>query len=116
MTDGDYRTLIYRYVAAIPAGRVATFGLLAALCGNPREARRSARAVARAPEGLPCHRVVRSGGALVPEEVFGPGEQRARLVSEGVAFLGNGHVDLREHLWHIEEAHAAVEMPLNKPG
>lgn len=108
MTPEQYRARVYGFIAAIPPGRVVSFGLLAALCGNPREARRAARAVADAPEGLPCHRVVRSGGALVPEEVFGPGEQRARLMAEGVTFRNNGCVDMKQHLWRIDEARAAL--------
>jgi methylated-DNA-protein-cysteine methyltransferase related protein len=104
MTEMEYRTLIYNFVARIPPGKVATFGMLAALVGNPGAARRAAKAVACAPDGLPCHRVVKSGGELVPECVFGPGEQRARLLSEGVLFLQNGRVDMKNHLWQLEEA------------
>jgi methylated-DNA-protein-cysteine methyltransferase-like protein len=77
--------------------------MLAALAGNPLAARRAARAVANAPEGLPCHRVVKSGGELVPNYVFGFGEQRARLMAEGVLFDGRGHVLLKEHIWKPAE-------------
>lgn len=108
MRAEEYNARVWRYVAAIPPGRVASFGLLAALCGNPRMARRAARAVANAPEGLPCHRVVRFGGQLVPEEVFGPGEQRARLLAEGVTFRDNGCVDMGRHFWHMDEACSAL--------
>lgn len=108
MTMQEYSIAVWRIVAAIPPGRVASFGLLAALCGNPRMARRAARAVAGAPEGLPCHRVVRSGGRLVPEAVFGPGEQRAQLLAEGVTFRDNGCVDMNHHLWRMEEARSVL--------
>lgn len=104
MTENEYRQLIYRYLSRIPEGKVATFGLLAALAGNPGEARRAARAVANAPHGLPCHRVVKSGGELVPECVFGPGEQRAMLMAEGIVFAASGRVDIGQHIWRIEEA------------
>jgi methylated-DNA-protein-cysteine methyltransferase related protein len=103
MTECEYRDLIYSFVSKIPSGKVATFGLLAALAGNPKAARRAARAVANAPHGLPCHRVVKSGGELVPGYVFGYGEQRAALVSEGVMFDESGRVRLRDHLWKPEE-------------
>jgi methylated-DNA-protein-cysteine methyltransferase related protein len=102
MTDNEYRTLIYSLIERIPAGRVATFGLLAALSGNPQAARRAARAVANAPAGLPCHRVIKAGGELVPGYVFGFGEQRARLMAEGVLFDDTGRVCLKDHIWKPE--------------
>ena len=98
MTEAEFRARVYRLIAAIPAGCVVTFGQLAALCGNPRAARRAARAVAAAPEGLPCHRVVRAGGHLVPEHVFGLGVQRALLLAEGAVFRGET-VDLQACIW-----------------
>lgn len=104
MNEQQYRELIYRFMAKIPQGKVATFGMLAALAGNPAAARRAARAVANAPHGLPCHRVVKAGGELVPQYVFGLGEQRAGLTAEGVLFTPEGRVRLAEHLWNLNEA------------
>ena len=103
MSAEDFRAAVLRAIAAIPPGRAATFGMLAALAGNPRAARLAARAVGNAPDGLPCHRVVRAGGVLVPEHVFGPGVQHALLLAEGVAFDTQGRVR-RECLWRLEEA------------
>lgn len=100
MTEMEYRHLIYQLIERIPPGKVSTFGQLAALAGNPRAARRAARAVANAPHGLPCHRVVKAGGELVPAYVFGAGEQRARLLAEGVLFSTDGRVRLREFIWN----------------
>ena len=99
MTEKEYRDLIYSFIAKIPPGSVATFGQLSALAGNPAAARRAARAVANAPHGLPCHRVVKAGGGLVPGYVFGHGEQRAALTAEGVLFTDNGRVRFRDHIW-----------------
>ena len=43
--------------------------------------------MARAPEGLPCHRVVYRDGRLSPSDIFGgPGIQRFLLEQEGVLF------------------------------
>jgi methylated-DNA-protein-cysteine methyltransferase related protein len=100
MTEKEYRDLIYSFILRIPSGKVATFGQLAALAGNPAAARRAARAVANALAGLPCHRVVKAGGELVPGYVFGFGEQRARLMAEGVMFTAEGKVILRDHIWN----------------
>jgi methylated-DNA-protein-cysteine methyltransferase related protein len=103
LTEKEYRDLICGFVARIPPGKVATFGMLAALAGNPAAARRAARAVANAPGGLPCHRVVKAGGKLVPGYVFGYGEQRAALIAEGVMFRDNGSVRLDDHIWKPSE-------------
>lgn len=103
MTEQEYRDRIHSLIARIPEGRVATFGMLAALAGNPAAARRAARAVANAPHALPCHRVIKSGGELVPGYVFGHGEQRAALTAEGVLFTADGKVRLREFIWKPEE-------------
>ena len=55
---------------------------------------------ARAPEGLPCHRVLYRDGGLSPADVFGgTGIQRLLLEGEGVPFLPDGRVDLSRCLW-----------------
>ena len=50
--DGDgmdrFRGRVYLLVAAIPAGRVATYGQIAALAGHPRRARHWGHALAAA--------------------------------------------------------------------
>ncbi len=49
----------------VPAGRVVTYGDLAALAGRPGAARAVGQIMARADEpGLPYHRVVAAGGRL----------------------------------------------------
>lgn len=88
---------VYAFVARIPAGKVFTYGMLAALCGSPQGWRQAAQALAHAPGGLPCHRVVRSDGVLAPAGVFDG--QRAQLISEGVFFKPNGKVDMKRSLW-----------------
>ena len=46
--------------------RVATYGQIARLVGMPGYARRVGHALAAAPAGLPCHRVVNSAGRTAP--------------------------------------------------
>lgn len=57
---------VYSVVAQIPAGRVTTYGQIARLIGMPGYARRVGHALAAAPAGLPCHRVVNSAGRPHP--------------------------------------------------
>lgn len=86
---------VYSVVAQIPAGRVTTYGQIARLIGMPGYARHVGHALAAAPAGLPCHRVVNSAGRTTPHWT----EQRPMLEAEGVRFRKNGCVDLTHSGW-----------------
>ena len=86
---------VYAVVAEIPAGRVVSYKQIARLIGMPDHARRVGRALAEAPAGLPCHRVVNSQGRTAP----GWTRQRELLEAEGVLFRANGRVDLSASGW-----------------
>ncbi len=91
---------IYGVVRAIPYGRVATYGQIARMVGNPRLSRVVGCAMYSAPEDLPCHRVVNRFGGLCP--CFGPtgaDGQRLLLQLEGVEFTPEGNVDLERFQW-----------------
>jgi len=92
---------IYEVVRRIPKGKVATYGMVAALAGNPRLARIVGYAlhVNPMPGVIPCHRVVNREGKVSSAFAFG-GENRQieLLLSEGVAVKG-GIVDLSVFLW-----------------
>lgn len=96
---------IYAVVRRIPRGRVATYGQVALLAGNPRWARVVGYAlhVNPDPEGIPCYRVVNREGRTSPAFAFG-GEDMQRLLLEedGVQFDAQGHVDLSRFLWDGE--------------
>jgi O-6-methylguanine DNA methyltransferase len=84
MPDGKFRQRVLFAVRRIPAGRVATYGDVAAAAGVPR----AARAVGNIMKGcrvagVPCHRVVAAGGRLGG---YGGSEglKRALLGAEGV--------------------------------
>jgi methylated-DNA-protein-cysteine methyltransferase-like protein len=92
---------IRRTIAAIPLGRVASYGEIAARAGLPRRARLVGRVLGAAGPAakLPWQRVLRSDGRIA----FPPGskafrEQRARLLEEGVV-VHNGRVDLKRFGW-----------------
>ena len=68
---------------------------IARLIGMPGYARRVGHALAAAPAGLPCHRVVNSAGRTAPHWT----EQRPMLEAEGVRFRKNGCVDLTRSGW-----------------
>ena len=64
---------IYEAVKQIPRGKVATYGQIAALAGEPKMARAVGNALHKNtdPEHIPCYRVVNSKGELAAEFVFG---------------------------------------------
>lgn len=85
-----FKDRIYRAVAMIPKGRVATYGQIAELSGYASTA---ARAVGNTihdntdPVKVPCHRVVRADGRLGSNYgLGGPARQYERLSAEGVSF------------------------------
>ena len=92
---------VYETAKRIPAGRVATYGLLAFLVGSPRASRAVGSAMAACrDDAVPCHRVVdRFGGTKAAFDDYAPGTQRALLEAEGVGFLADGTVDLERFLW-----------------
>ncbi len=99
--QGTVFTRIYDIVRQIPKGKVATYGQIAALAGNPRWARVVGYAlhVNPDPDSIPCYRVVNREGAVSPAFVFG-GEnvQIALLEADGIP-VKDGKVDLSLHLW-----------------
>ena len=94
---------VYEIVNQIPIGKVATYGQIALLLGEPRSARIVGWAMRTAPEHLklPCHRVVNKQGQMSPDYAFGSSEiQRAMLISEGITFDKNGCIHMEKHLWN----------------
>lgn len=93
---------IYQIVAAIPSGKVITYGEVAQLAGAPRAARQVGGVLKRLPEGsrLPWHRVVNRQGRI---SLTGANLQRQRqaLLAEGVHVTGSGEVDLNRYRWHV---------------
>ena len=95
---------IYEQVKKIPKGKVASYGQIALLAGNPRWSRVVGYALHNNPQPgvIPCHRVVNKDGRLAKGFAFG-GEnvQRDLLLSEGVVFSDDFTVDMKKSQWHI---------------
>ena len=92
---------IYQLARRIPEGKVATYGQLALLAGNPRAARAVGTAMRCNPDipKTPCHRVVASDGSLTGYSAGqGVATKRKMLMEEGVAFKGQ-KVDLSRSQW-----------------
>ena len=98
VTDSPSRR-IYGAVRKIPKGKVATYGQVAALAGNPKMARAVGNALHKNPDpdSIPCYRVVNSKGELAGEFAFGgAGEQAKLLMADGIEVV-NGRVDLEKY-------------------
>ena len=91
---------IYEVVKNIPEGKVATYGQVAMLAGNPRWARVVGYALHNNPHPgvIPCHRVVNREGKVSPAFAFG-GEniQIELLKKEGIVFRDDGTIDLLKY-------------------
>lgn len=92
---------VYEVTRAIPKGKVATYGQVAKLAGNPKAARAVGMLMAKNPDAphTPCHRVVASDGSL---HGYSGGQglptKRKMLIAEGVKFNGQ-KVDLKSSKW-----------------
>lgn len=99
----NFAERIWQVVAAIPAGRVCTYGGVARLAGLPGYARHVGATLSKLPEGsaLPWFRVVNSQGKVsFPVGSAGFETQVARLRVEGIEING-GKIDLNRYLWQL---------------
>lgn len=93
---------IYEQVKKIPYGKVATYGQIALMAGNPHWSRVVGYAlhVNPDPESIPCFRVVNRFGRVSPAFAFGgENEQIYLLRKEGVSVSDDGFVDMEHFLW-----------------
>lgn len=102
-TTSDTYLAIYAVVGRIPAGRVATYGQVAALAGLPGRARLVGYALNALAGGstVPWQRVVNAQGRISPRSCGSDAdmEQRLRLEHEGVNFDASGRIPLERFLW-----------------
>ena len=102
LRPSEQRDLAFRrMVLSIPAGKVSTYGAVAAAAGYPRYHRAVARLLRTdPPDSLPWHRVLGAGGEIKLRGAASH-EQRARLKLEGVQFL-SARVDARVDMARFE--------------
>lgn len=84
-----FRLKVLRAIASIPYGETRSYGEMAARAGNKRAVRAAGTACGRNPIPLvvPCHRVLRSGGALGQ---YGGGAEMKRSLLELEGALDEG--------------------------
>jgi O-6-methylguanine DNA methyltransferase len=98
VTDSPSRR-IYEAVRRIPRGRVATYGQVAAMAGDPKMARAVGNALHKNPdpEHIPCYRVVNAKGELAGAFAFGGESVQAELLRADGIVVENGRVDLARY-------------------
>lgn len=95
---------IYEQVKRIPKGKVATYGQVALAAGNPRWARVVGYALHSNPDPqlIPCYRVVNREGRVSEAFVFGGANIQVELLkADGVKFLDDRHVDLKNFICEL---------------
>ena len=96
---GDFEQKVAALTDAIPDGKVATYGLIAALCGCPRHARHVGRALSQGVSRR-AYQVIGSSGKLTGAASFlQPGLQAELLRASGVWVSEKETVDLKRYLW-----------------
>ncbi|HCC07178.1 MAG TPA: cysteine methyltransferase [Clostridiales bacterium] len=96
---------VYEVVKTISRGKVATYGDIAKMLGNPKASRAVGWALHSNPyQGIvPCHRVVNNKGELSKSFVFGGANIQKRLLQEeGIDFDEDDNVDLKVYRMKIE--------------
>lgn len=99
--NSQLNEIIWQVVAAIPSGKVATYGQIAKQCGYPGHARYVGTTLKQLPSDseLPWHRVITAKGELAFAK-DSPAYQRQyqRLSAEGIIFKGD-KITLSHYGW-----------------
>lgn len=100
----DFSERVYEVVRIIPEGCVTSYGSIARALGAPRGARLVGWILRGSPEDVPAHRVVNRQGVLTGAPHFGhPDAMRDLLTDEGVTFVDDITVDIKNHFWDPTE-------------
>jgi len=97
----SFHEKVVAIIKKVPMGKVAIYGQIAALAGNPNAARQVSWTLnsSSSKEKLPWHRIINKQGRISLEPGAGYEEQRSRLEKEGITFSLNGSIDLKRYLW-----------------
>ncbi|HRX10298.1 MAG TPA: MGMT family protein [Draconibacterium sp.] len=100
----DFFSQVYEVVKLIPAGRVTSYGAIAAYLGSPGAARMVGWAMNAShhhPDFVPAHRVVNRNGLLTGKHHFDtPNVMKELLENEGLLFDDNDQIlNFKERFW-----------------
>lgn len=102
MRESSFSDRAKQAISAIPYGKVATYGQIAACAGNHRASRQVAWLLhsSSRKDNLPWHRVINSRGTISLPIGGGFEEQKLLLEGEGIGVDEKGRIDLSKHLWN----------------
>lgn len=97
----EFTEKVVAIIKRIPAGKVTTYGQIAAMAGSPRAARQVVRVLhaLSTKHGLPWHRVINAKGEIGFRDEESRTLQTMSLESEGVE-VHNGKIDLVAYGWN----------------
>lgn len=101
--DREFKERIYKLVAQIPKGKVATYGQLAAMAGAAWAAWEVGQIAHTGPQDLPWQRVVNKQGGLASGYPGGKSGHKAILESEGYDVSEEFKVNIEDLIWKPEE-------------
>ena len=99
----DFYEQVYEVVRQIPAGRVTSYGAIAAFLGSKQSSRMVGWAMNNAhsqTEYVPAHRVVNRNGVLTGKHHFGANNVMQELLeNEGLIIENDQILNFREKFW-----------------
>ena len=104
-----FQNQVYRSCGKIPKGKVSTYGEIARMIGKSKSARAVGNALNKNPYSpkIPCHRVVRSDGA-VGGFAFGDKKKVDLLKKEGVKIEKGKVVDFEKKFFRFGKKRARI--------
>ena len=102
MTEPNFFDKVYEVVRLIPAGRVTSYGAVAAYLGSKGSSRVVGYAMlasSKAYPPVPAHRVVNRSGLLTAKFHFGVTLMQELLESEGITVIDDQIQDFKAHFW-----------------
>jgi len=95
----NFKQRVYGIVAAIPKGRVMTYGQVAAMAGASWAAWEVGQIAHTGPSDLPWQRVVNKQGGLARGYPGGFEGHKKALLAEGITVDDDFRVNIEELLW-----------------
>lgn len=99
---GRFFKKVHYICRRIPKGKVATYGQIAVMAGNPRMARQVGWALHSAPSAdpMPAHRVVNREGYLSGAGAFATENRQEQLLKKEGVVVKDRRLDLDIYGWH----------------
>ncbi|MDH4222204.1 MAG: MGMT family protein [candidate division Zixibacteria bacterium] len=105
LKDPSLNQRIITLIKNIPEGKVATYGQIATMAGNPQATRLVVWTLnsCSQKEKLPWHRVINSKGRISLKPGQGYELQKMLLQKDGIKFEEDDSIDLEKYLWSPSE-------------